>query len=185
MLAGFLPVVAGRAYAARVTARRQYGTPVPGRITLALNAIGAEGPWVDEALGGAEPMVDQWERGELLPTDGQLEALAEMTGQRPEWFCRPLDELSDPVRMFICDRSRRGENGLTIIESHVDWSGVLHVRQLTPDRPPKRVRKAQPVAPSSPTPARPARAGRHALEPDPGAPGCCTCGLPVGNFRHR
>lgn len=113
--------------------------PVPARITLALDAIGAQGPWVDEFLGGAEPMVDEWETGARLPTPAQVEKLAELTKMPPEYFYRPFDDSwAVPAQTFICDRTRRGENGLTIVESSVGWDGVLNVTELTPPRPPKR-----------------------------------------------
>ncbi len=136
--------------------------PVPARITIALDSIGAEGPWVDKALGGVEPMVDLWEAGQLVPTRVQVEALAELTGFPPEWFYRPGDELAgtqdDPVRTFMCDRRRRGQNALTIVDSWVDWAGVLHTRQVTPDRPPYR-----PVKPKQ----RPDSTRRTASNPNP------------------
>lgn len=156
---------------------------VPARITLALDAIGAYGPWVDQALGGAEPMVDQWEAGETSPTREQVEALARLTGQTVEWFYLPADEIPTG-RVFICDRRRRGENGLTVIEPRVDWDGVLHVDELTPPRPPYRPRP--PASTSSPRPA-PAGPGAHRPSEDPDAPGCCVvCGVPMGapNARH-
>lgn len=115
--------------------------PVPARITLALDHRGYWGAWVDKALGGEEPMVDEWEDGTRVPTRGQMEKLAELTKMPVEYFYRPFDEAeAAPARTFICDRSRRGENGLTIVESHVGWDGVLMVKELTPPRPPKRQR---------------------------------------------
>jgi hypothetical protein len=154
---------------------------VPARITMALDAIGAEGPWVDEALGGVEPMVDDWEAGKYLPTDEQVKKLAALTGRPEAFFYRPCDELREPMRVFLCDMRRRGENGLTIIESHVDWDGVLHREQLTPDRPPYRPRKAPPKPP------RRLPKGVHEPVDDPDAPGCCqVCRLPLDkpNRRH-
>ncbi len=120
--------------------------PVPARITMALDAINAYGPEVDRALGGEEPMVDDWEAGKYLPTPEQVAKLAEMTGHPVEFFYRPADELDGTVT-FICDRRRRGENALTVIKTNVDYDGVLHREQLTPDRPPYRPRKpATPVS---------------------------------------
>lgn len=151
-----------------------HAPPVPARITLALDAISAHGAWVDRALGGEEPMVDQWEAGELTPTRAQIELLAELTKHPPEWFYRPVEGWEQPTRIFICDGRRRGENRLTIVESHVDWAGVLHTRQLTPDRPAYR--------------PKPARAPKPACQPvpDPAVPGvCATCQLPLRNRRHR
>lgn len=100
--------------------------PIPARITMALDAIGAYGPWVDEALGGKEPMVDEWEAGKRAPTVEQIVALAALTKMPVAFFYRPIDALAEPTRTFICDRSRRGDNGLTIIKSWVDPSGILH-----------------------------------------------------------
>ena len=164
----------------------RHAPPIPARITDALDSIGAEGPWVDEALGGAEPMVDQWEAGELVPTPGQVEKLAELTGFPVAYFYKPVEEWeTQPVRTFICNRNRRGENGLTILESHIDWAGVLHVEELTPPRPPYRPTKP---AQTPPAPrARPARPGAHEPDEDRATPGTCTCGLPAtrANIRHR
>lgn len=116
--------------------------PVPARITMALDRIGAEGPQVDIDLGGTEPMVDQWEAGELVPTRAQVEKLAAYTGFPPEWFYRVVEDREhETSRTFICDRTRRGNNGLTIIESHIDYSGVLHyevIQEGPPDRRKKR-----------------------------------------------
>src|SRR5918995_3245339 len=67
-------------FAAPAMTDHRHAPPIPARITVTLDYIGAEGPWVDEALGGAEPMVDQWEAGELVPTPGQVEKLAQLTG---------------------------------------------------------------------------------------------------------
>jgi len=116
--------------------------PVPARITLALDAIDAEGPWVDEALGGQEPMVDQWEAGESVPTREQVERLAELTGFPVEWFYRPADELGGEMRLFICERGRRTHKALTIVKSWVDWSGVLHVEEETPPKPAYRSKRS-------------------------------------------
>lgn len=55
-------------------------TPTPERITLALDFCGLYGPEVDRALGGEEPMVDEWESGARVPSFAQVQALAEMTG---------------------------------------------------------------------------------------------------------
>jgi hypothetical protein len=167
--------------------------PVPARITMALDANAAEGPWVDEALGGVEPMVDMWEAGELVPTRHQIELLAKLTGFDVEFFYLPVDNLfgtpDRPARTFLCQMGRRGDNGLTIIDSWTDWAGVLHRKQITPDRPPYRPGKTAtlPPAVSATAAARPARAGTHDPVEDPNAPGCCqVCHLPLDrpNTRH-
>lgn len=87
---------------------------VPARITLALDAKGLFGPQVDESLGVREPTVDLWEAGVLLPDRGQIRALAALTGFAEAFFY----ELSPlPAgRIFVCERSRRPENALTVVE---------------------------------------------------------------------
>jgi hypothetical protein len=64
-------------------------TPVPQRITSALDILGMYGPQVDEALGGAEPMVDEWESGERVPSFTQVQALAKLTGFPVRFFYMP------------------------------------------------------------------------------------------------
>lgn len=64
-------------------------TPTPERITLALDFCELYGPEVDQALGGEEPMVDEWESGERVPSFEQVQALAEMTGFLVRWFFEP------------------------------------------------------------------------------------------------
>lgn len=161
--------------------------PIAARITQALDAIGAEGPWVDEALGGAEPMVDRWEEGLLVPTRAQVERLALLTQMPVGFFYKPVaDWEMQPARMFICQMGRRDDNGLTILETHIDYAGVQHVKQLTPDRPPYRERKPK-TATTTTTAAAPVDyRKRHAPDPDPDVPGCCGCGLALGkpNGRH-
>ena len=64
-------------------------TPTPERITTALDLCELYGPGVDEALGGEEPMVDEWESGARVPTLTQVEALAELTGFPVKFFYQP------------------------------------------------------------------------------------------------
>lgn len=64
-------------------------TPTPERITMALDLCMLEGPEVDEALGGEEPMVDEWEAGTRVPTLEQVQALAELTGWPVRFFYLP------------------------------------------------------------------------------------------------
>lgn len=160
--------------------------PVPARITDALDQMGAEGPEVDIALGGVEPMVDQWEAGELVPTREQIERLAEYTGFPVGFFYKPVEDWeTTPTRTFICQRGRRGDNGLIIIESSIGWDGVRHSEVLTPPRPPYRPRKPKDPPPTA-APAARARPGTHVYEEEPGAPGYCRCGMPRANRRvHR
>ncbi|MEU4703416.1 hypothetical protein [Nonomuraea dietziae] len=77
--------------------------PVPYRITTALDLCGLYGPEVDRALGGEEPMVDQWETGELVPTSEQIEALATLTGYPAAYFYKPATERAGVA--FMCKRS--------------------------------------------------------------------------------
>lgn len=74
--------------------RRRYdaGLLVPYRITLALDAMGLDGPEVDEACGAAEPDVDRWEAGELYPTWQQLQLLSKLTGFAVKAFFLPAPE---------------------------------------------------------------------------------------------
>jgi hypothetical protein len=64
-------------------------TPTPERITQALDLRELYGPEVDEALGGEEPMVDEWESGARVPTLMQIQALAELTGFSVRYFYLP------------------------------------------------------------------------------------------------
>ena len=64
-------------------------TPTPERITMALTIQDLYGPEVDRALGGEEPMVDEWEAGTLVPTLEQVQALAELTGWPVRFFYLP------------------------------------------------------------------------------------------------
>lgn len=70
-------------------AERLNGPPTPERITAALNICDLYGPEVDEALGGQEPMVDEWETGECIPTKEQVHALARLTGWPVTFFYLP------------------------------------------------------------------------------------------------
>lgn len=163
--------------------------PVPARITMALDLRGKHGPKVDIDLEVEDGVVDRWEDGDLIPTRAHIEALAAYTDFPVEWFYRPADELAgtedNPLRMFICERSRRGENGLTVVESWVDWAGVMHQRQVTPDRPPYRPRTTAPPGPPPDPPPR-ARPGKHDPVEDPDTPGCCkTCHLPLDQPNNR
>jgi hypothetical protein len=62
-------------------------TPTPERITIALAFRGMHDPEVDRALGGEEPMVDEWESGARVPIPEQVQAgLAELTGYTVRFF---------------------------------------------------------------------------------------------------
>jgi hypothetical protein len=74
----------------------------PERITQALDIRGLYGPEVDEACGGAEPMVDEWEAGIRTPTRDQLHRLSFLTGFPIVFFYRRPEPSPGP--MFICGR---------------------------------------------------------------------------------
>ena len=64
-------------------------TPTPERITAALDIREMYGPEVDQALGGEEPMVDEWESGARVPTFKQMQALEMLTGFPVKFFYQP------------------------------------------------------------------------------------------------
>jgi hypothetical protein len=70
-------------------------TPTPERITMALDLCEMYGPEVDRALGGEEPMVDEWESGARVPTLAQVQALAALTDFPVRFFYRPAPPLFD------------------------------------------------------------------------------------------
>jgi hypothetical protein len=140
---------------------------------MALDAAGMFGPKVDGQLGGAEPMVDQWESGELVPSPHQIRLLSTLTGMAPEWFY--LDDPPQAGHIFICGRGARSSK-----------------TPAKPKAPPLRVPgRVRPVddddAPSKVTPAR-AREVRLEIEreraevaakmpePKPTPGGCPMCG---------
>jgi hypothetical protein len=63
--------------------------PTPERITIALDMRDLYGPEVDRALGGEEPMVDEWESGARVPGLAQVQALAKLTGFPVRFFYMP------------------------------------------------------------------------------------------------
>lgn len=63
--------------------------PTPARITMALDLRDLYGPEVDQACGVEEPVVDQWESGDLTPTFEQVELLAKLTGMPVGFFYLP------------------------------------------------------------------------------------------------
>lgn len=98
------------------------GKIVPARVTIALDLCGLDGPEVDLACGAAEPDVDMWELGLAVPSAGQVERLAGLTGFPAAYFYRPVAPgplAGEPV--FMC--GRRCE---TIEPDVVDDRGVLH-----------------------------------------------------------
>ena len=87
--------------------------PNPRRITMALDLMDAQGPEVDIALGGVEPMVDEWESGARIPTRDQIERLAKYTGFGADFFY-----LADPAPLvgWVCTRSGKGR-GCTRVDT--------------------------------------------------------------------
>lgn len=74
--------------------------PTPERITSALDMCELYGPEVDQALGGEEPMVDEWESGVRVPSFTQVQRLATLTGFPLAFFYKPAPQ---PVTGgFIC-----------------------------------------------------------------------------------
>ena len=63
--------------------------PTPQRITTALDLCELYGPEVDRALGGEEPMVDEWESGARVPGVAQMQALSALTGFPLAFFYKP------------------------------------------------------------------------------------------------
>lgn len=133
---GFDRAAYDRAARRQALDRELSSTPVPARITIALNASGLWGDQVDRDLGVWEPpdgwdgptwepgtAVDRWEDGTLVPTRQQITAVANLTGWPWRFFYLPVTTW--PNRVFMCDR-RRGGRGLTIVRSDVDDNGVLH-----------------------------------------------------------
>lgn len=70
-------------------AEKLNGPPTPERVTMALDLCDLYGPEVDEQLGGEEPMVDEWETGERIPTKEQMKALVQLTGFPLNFFYLP------------------------------------------------------------------------------------------------
>uniref|UniRef100_UPI003F4933FE helix-turn-helix domain-containing protein n=1 Tax=Streptosporangium sp. CA-235898 TaxID=3240073 RepID=UPI003F4933FE len=90
-------------------ARELSTTPIPYRITTALDSRGLDGPEVDRACGVEEPAVDQWETGELIPTREQIALLAKLTDYPTSFFYRPIED-GERTTAFMCSRS--GPKGL-------------------------------------------------------------------------
>jgi len=85
-------------------------TPTPERITAALNLRDLYGPEVDQALGGQEPMVDEWESGARVPSLAQVQALALLTGFTVRFFYEP--PFPPLGRVWVC-----GSDGCHLLES--------------------------------------------------------------------
>lgn len=175
-------------------------TPIPARITIALDIRGLDGDQVDRDLGvwhSDEGLwedgtaVDRWEDGTLIPTREQILTLCQMTEHPWRFFYTPVDHM--PERVLICERGSRNGRGLTVVTSHVDDRGVLH-RQFSdpgdePDTPPAPPPSPKP-APRKPQRGRVARregprgTAEEMHEPEPDGYGFCNrCTLPVTNRR--
>jgi hypothetical protein len=92
-----------RALTAQQTARLAAATPVPARITAALDLCQLDGPDVDTACGAREPDVDLWETGELIPTFTQVQLLAALTGFPVAFFYQPYTA-EDLGGVWLCGR---------------------------------------------------------------------------------
>jgi hypothetical protein len=178
-------------------------TPIPARITIALDIRGLDGDQVDRDLGvwhSPEGLwedgtaVDRWEDGTLTPTREQILALCRLTGHPWRFFYTPIEH--HPERVFICERGRRHGRGLTVVTSTVDDKGVLH-REFSdpgdePDTPPDPKPVPKPPAGKTRKPRNPQGSAprgsaeeMHTAEPD-GYGFCTRCTLPVANRRwHR
>ena len=66
--------------------------PTPERITTALDMRELYGPEVDRALGGEEPMVDEWESGARVPAFEQVQRLSVLTGFPVKFFYQPAPQ---------------------------------------------------------------------------------------------
>ena len=84
-------------------------TPTPERITMALDYHELYGPEVDQALGGEEPMVDEWESGVRVPTVEQVYAVAELTRFPVRFFYEPPPP---PLEGWMC-----GPDGCSYVRS--------------------------------------------------------------------
>lgn len=86
-------------------------TPIPARITTALDLRGLYGPEVDIACDAQEPDVDRWEDPDdpLLPTAEQVALLAKLTGYPVLFFYTRLKTEVDQA--FLC-----GADGCTVID---------------------------------------------------------------------
>jgi hypothetical protein len=118
----YLAVVAAQ----RADARRCAGPPTPTQITRALDLAGLDGPEVDVACGGVEPMVDEWEAGTRIPTGDQIRALARLTGMTVDFFYLPAP---DPMIGWVCQRSGPGK-GCTRVDTRPD-APVVPIRPGT------------------------------------------------------
>lgn len=116
------------------------GTPVPARITMALDLRGLDGPEVDTACGAVEPAVDMWECGVEVPTGEQVKLLAELTGFPVRYFYMPVEPGPLVDGLIICWTDGRGCQRPE--PDYVDERGVLHYGGEPPRTPPKAAQGA-------------------------------------------
>lgn len=199
---GFDRAAYDRAARRQAEERRLSSTPVPARITLALDLRGLWGDQVDRDLGVWEPpagwggpvwepgtAVDRWEAGTLVPTREQVMVLARLTGMPWRFFYTPVENW--PERVFVCER-RRGGRGLTIVRSEVDHNGVLNFYDPAddgpadePDEPPRPARARTRTTKSRRPATVVAPVATHTFDRDYFDPMACRiCGLPERNRRH-
>lgn len=120
------------------------GTPVPARITMALDMGGHEGPEVDVACGTWEGNpdgdVDAWEVADAVPSADQVKLLSELTGFPVAFFYEPIKPGPLIDGLIICWGGRRGcERPEPDI---VDERGVLHYGGEPRRTPPTTVQGA-------------------------------------------
>jgi hypothetical protein len=152
--------------------RERSATPVPARITWALDLRELYGPEVDVACGVVEPAVDQWETGELVPTAEQIVLLAALTDFPVEFFYAPVEP--GTTRTMLC-----GRGGLTVSTETVDERGVSTVVFEEQPKSPRKPAATKPAGPPDP-------AGPHRFVKDPATPVVClVCQMPKANRRHR
>lgn len=105
------------------------GTPVPARITIAMNLADLYGPEVDERCGTFEGNpagdIDRWELAICVPTGEQVRLMSEVTGFPIPWFYEPLEPgpLPSDGPVWVCWGGRRGCEAVP--PDIVDERGVL------------------------------------------------------------
>jgi len=103
--------------------RTRSRTPVPQRITAALDLAELDGPEVDVACGTFERNpagdVDAWEdvNDPRLPTHEQVELLAKLTGQPVGFFYEPW---TTPGTIIVCSRSGPKGKRCQVIDTRPD-----------------------------------------------------------------
>ena len=98
--------------------RRRSKTPIPERITLALDMRQLYGPEVDRACGVEEPAVDEWEAGTRVPTPEQIALLAELTNYPVGYFYEPVTVKVH--QLIVCDRSKPRGKRCVVVDTRPD-----------------------------------------------------------------